>query len=174
MGIRRASAADADRIAEIHVQAYDESYRDIAPPEAFTILNFERRQAQWRGFFATPHAATSAHVAESHAEVVGFCTGLAVEGGMGWIKTLYVLRKAQRFGLGRALMTAVLDDLATFGSQAVRLDVADGNIAADAFYRSLGGFPASRQVDPGPVWKSPTTTYEWADLGTLRRMLRRD
>jgi ribosomal protein S18 acetylase RimI-like enzyme len=174
MGIRRALPADADRIAEIHVQAYDETYRGIAPPEAFTVLNVARRQAQWRGFFATPNAATSAHVADIAAETVGFCTGLAAEGGIGWIKTLYVLRKAQRTGLGRSLMAAVVDDLVTLGSRSVRLDVADGNLPAEAFYRSLGGAPVSQQIDSGPVWRSPTTTYEWDDPHALRRALARD
>ncbi len=173
MGIRRASPEDADRMAEIHVQAYDESYRDIAPPEIFEGLTFERRQAQWRGFFAAANPAAPAHVAEAGAGTVGFCTGLAAASDIGWIKTLYLLRSAQRSGLGRALMAAVLDDLVTLGSRTVRLDVAEGNANAEGFYRALGGVPVSRQVDPGPIWKSVTLTFEWRDMDALARTLTR-
>jgi ribosomal protein S18 acetylase RimI-like enzyme len=171
MGIRRASAADADRMAEIHVQAYDETYRDIAPAEVFEGLTLERRQTQWRGFFAANNGLAPARVAEVGGETVGFCTGLAADGGIGWIKTLYLLRKAQRTGLGRALMAAVLDDLTALGSRSVRLDVAEGNGPAEGFYRALGGEPVSRQIDPGPIWKSVTLTYEWRDLDALARAL---
>ena len=46
MAIRRATAADAKVIAAIHVAAYDETYRGLAPPEVFEGLNLERRTAQ--------------------------------------------------------------------------------------------------------------------------------
>ncbi len=45
MPIRRATAADAEAIAAIHVAAYDETYRGIAPPEVFEGLTLERRTA---------------------------------------------------------------------------------------------------------------------------------
>ncbi|WP_439572681.1 GNAT family N-acetyltransferase [Phreatobacter sp.] len=174
MAIRRATAADAGRIAEIHVQSYDESYRGIAPPEIFEGLTVERRRGQWERFFSTAGDTTSAHVAELGNETVGFCSGLAADGEIGWIKTLYVLRRAQRTGIGQALMAAVLADLIPLGSRTLRLDVAEGNERAEAFYRALGGIPVSRQVDPGPIWKSVTLTYEWTDLATLARVLGRD
>lgn len=171
MAIRRATAADAGRIAEVHVLSYDESYRGIAPPEIFEVLTLERRSAQWDGFFRAANPAAPAHVAETGGEVVGFCSGFAGDGGMGWIKALYVLRSAQRMGHGRGLMAATLADLAGRGCHAIRLDVAEGNGPAEAFYRALGGTAVSRQVDPGPIWKSVTNTYEWTDIAALARAL---
>jgi hypothetical protein len=55
----------------------------------------------------------------------------------------------------------------------VRLDVAEGNDRAAGFYQALGGTPTTSQVDPGPIWKSVTSTYEWRDLGALIAAARR-
>lgn len=173
MTVRRAIAADAAGIAQIHVRSYDESYRGIAPPEVFEGLTLDRRRAQWEAFFKAANPAAPAHIAEIDGTPAGFCTGLAADGAIGWIKTLYVLRDAQRTGLGRGLMAAVLADLMALGSRTARLDVAEGNVAAEGFYRALGGTAVSRQVDPGPIWKSVTITYEWADLEALAGALRR-
>lgn len=170
MAIRPAVAADADRIAAIHVAGYEETYRDLAPPEVFARLDLSYRTAQWRAYFAIPDPLAGTFVAEQGSEVVGFGAGLAPPGragGIGIVKALYILRRAQGLGLGRALMARLAADLAGRGASGVRLDVVDGNEPAAGFYRALGGRPTTRQVDPGPVWRSPTQSYEWADVSDL-------
>ncbi|MCZ8316767.1 GNAT family N-acetyltransferase [Phreatobacter sp.] len=170
MAIRRATAADAEAIAAIHVAAYDETYRGIAPPEVFEGLNLERRTAQWRRFFAEPQPDAAAFVIDQDGEPVGFgSNGIDRRGPspIGWIKAVYLLKRFQGRGLGLAMMATLADDLAAKGVREVRLDVAVGNDPAEAFYRRLGAGFLSAQVDPGPIWKSPTRTYGWTDAAVL-------
>lgn len=177
MAIRRATAADADAMAAIHVAAYDETYRGIAPPEVFEGLNLDRRTAQWRRFFAEPHPDAAAFVARDGDDLVGFGSGFLDRSPaepVGWIKTVYLLKRGQGRGLGLALMAALADNLSAMGAGPVRLDVAEGNDRAEAFYRHLGGRVLSRQTDPGPIWRSVTCTYGWDDAATLVAAARRE
>lgn len=176
MTIRRATAADAEAIAAIHVAAYDETYRGIAPPEVFEGLTLERRTAQWRRFFAEPPPDAVAFLIEQDGEAAGFgSNGIDRSGAspIGWIKAVYLLKRAQGRGLGLAMMATLAEDLATRGVREVRLDVAVGNDHAEAFYQRLGGRLLSSQVDPGPIWKSPTRTYGWDDAAILAAAARR-
>ncbi|MDP2803523.1 MAG: GNAT family N-acetyltransferase [Phreatobacter sp.] len=170
MAIRRATAADAEAIAAIHVAAYDETYRGLAPPEVFEGLNLERRTGQWRRFFAEPPPDAAAFVIEPDGEPVGFGSNGIDRSGIlpiGWIKAVYLLKRAQAQGLGLAMMATLAEDLAAKGAREVRLDVAVGNDRAEAFYQRLGASFLSSQVDPGPIWKSPTRTYGWNDVAAL-------
>jgi ribosomal protein S18 acetylase RimI-like enzyme len=170
MAIRRATAADAEAIAAIHVAAYDETYRGLAPPEVFEGLNLERRTAQWRRFFAEPRPDAAAFLIEQDGEAAGFGSNGIDRSGLapiGWIKAVYLLKRAQGRGLGLAMMATLAEDLMSKGVSEIRLDVAVGNDHAEAFYQRLGGALLSSQVDPGPIWKSPTRTYGWTDAAAL-------
>jgi ribosomal protein S18 acetylase RimI-like enzyme len=176
MAIRRATAADAEAIAAIHVAAYDETYRGIAPPEVFEDLNLERRTGQWRRFFAEPRPDAAAFLIEQDGRASGFGSNAVDRSGatpVGWIKALYLLKRAQGCGLGRAMLATLAEDLAAKGAHQVRLDVAAGNDHAEAFYQRLGGTLLSSQVDPGPIWKSPTRTYGWDKARLLAEAARR-
>jgi hypothetical protein len=46
--IRHAIPADAAAIAHLHVEVWRETYRDLAPPEAYAALDEARRLASWQ------------------------------------------------------------------------------------------------------------------------------
>lgn len=176
MAIRRATAADAEAIAAIHVAAYDETYRGLAPPGVFEGLNLDRRTGQWRRFFAEPPPDAAAFVIEQGGEPVGFGSNGIDRSGtapIGWIKAVYLLKRAQGRGFGLAMMATLAEELAAKSAREVRLDVAVGNDHAEAFYQRLGGTLLSSQIDPGPIWKSPTRTYGWDDAAALASAARR-
>ncbi len=49
--IRRASMDDAEIIAQLHVDAWRESYASLMPPEALSLLSVEEQAERWRDIF---------------------------------------------------------------------------------------------------------------------------
>jgi ribosomal protein S18 acetylase RimI-like enzyme len=76
-------------------------------------------------------------VAEEDGEIVGSVMA-GYDGHRGWINYLAVSPSRQRRGLGRALMVAAEERLATLGCAKVNLQVRDGNAVARAFYEAIG------------------------------------
>ncbi len=75
--------------------------------------------------------------------------------------TISVHPEAQRLGIGRALLTAVLSEAARRGARAVFLEVAESNAPARALYASLAFEPVGRR--PG--------YYASADALVLSRIM---
>jgi ribosomal-protein-alanine N-acetyltransferase len=76
-------------------------------------------------------------VAVDGGEIVGY-GGLALAPGEAWINTIGVRRDRQRAGIGRALLDALLARAAAAGADAVLLEVAADNAAAQRLYDSYG------------------------------------
>jgi ribosomal protein S18 acetylase RimI-like enzyme len=55
-----------------------------------------------------------------------------------WLEDIYVDERAQRVGVGRALVDAALEGARRRGCRRIQLDVTETNEPAVAFYRSLG------------------------------------
>ena len=66
-------------------------------------------------------------------------------GGEAEILTLAVVPQARRYGTGTALVTAAAEQAYRLGAQALFLEVAAGNLAAWALYRSLGFVEAAKR-----------------------------
>jgi ribosomal-protein-alanine N-acetyltransferase len=76
-------------------------------------------------------------LAEADDSVLGYA-GLAVALDEAWINNLAVRREAQRRGVGRALLEALLAEAERRGARRVMLEVADDNIAAQKLYAGYG------------------------------------
>jgi len=70
--IRRATPADVDSIARVHVQAWRESYSALMPQGAIDARSVETRANQWRGTLAGPDGPTFVYVAEQDGAICGF------------------------------------------------------------------------------------------------------
>ena len=49
--IRRAGMDDAEIVAQLHVDAWRESYASMMPPEALSLLSVEEQAERWRDIF---------------------------------------------------------------------------------------------------------------------------
>lgn len=174
--VRPAREADAFAIADVHVRAWDESYRGIAPDHVFDVLNIERRLAQWTSLLdpAKQDAANSwpiIRVAERDGEIVGFVAArpatAEIMAPRAQVMTLYVLAEAQGQGLGRALLKSIARAVSERGLSGLALGVLPENRSAIGFYQRLGGTPIGTIIDPGPVWRSEETVFVWDDLSVL-------
>ncbi|WP_307859065.1 ribosomal protein S18-alanine N-acetyltransferase [Desertivibrio insolitus] len=106
--------------------------------ETAVFVNDAWSPAAMRRDLANPSCHYLVAVDESDA-VVGYAGLLAAAGtGEGDIQTIAVAPTARRTGLGRRLMTALLDEARRRRVREVFLDVRVDNPNAQALYRSLG------------------------------------
>lgn len=150
MGVRDATAGDAPQIARVHWQSWHETYRDVFPPAFFDDFPLERREALWRRVadgFAGGDVTQRLLVADDDGSIGGFASfgpfrvpqGATAPAGEGELHAIYVLARAQRRGVGRALFDTGARWLRDArGCHTMALWVIDGN-PAEAFYRRRGG-----------------------------------
>ena len=176
--IRHAQVEDAEAIAAVHVAAWQESYADLMPAEMLASLSVEVRADRWRRILGKPDPAiaTAAFIAcVPGGSAVGFgscglqrSAELARAGFGGEFQALYVLRAAQRRGIGRALMGAMARDLAGRSIQGSALWVLGGNQPALKFYAVLGGTVAAHREDRrGEGAVLAEIAYGWASVTPL-------
>jgi len=93
---------------------------------------------------------------------------LAGAGFGGEFQAIYILRAAQRRGIGRALMGAMAWDLADRDVEGSALWVLEGNQPALSFYDVLGGMVVAQREDrQGEDVGLAEIAYGWATLALL-------
>ena len=150
---------DAEALADLHLDVWEEAYADLMPPSVFTERRARRaeRVQSWRTIITT--GSSDNLLAWSGEELVGFSsTGPGRdEAGEGLppleLMGLYVRASAYGTGVGHALLEAAI------GSADAYLWVLDGNARAIRFYeRQRFRFDGVTKPD---------------DVGLERRMVRR-
>ena len=122
MRIRRFHPTDAEAVVALWVAC------DLTRPWNDAHADIERKLADSPELF----------LVGEEAEVVVGSVMAGYDGHRGWINYLAVSPAAQGRGLGRALMAAAEDRLASLGCAKINLQVRDGNDAAGAFYIAIG------------------------------------
>src|SRR5262245_45632405 len=115
MIIRRATASDAEPIAQVHVLGWRTAYREILPVDFMNSLSVEARLAQWKGRLDQPDPEEAIFVAERDGQIVGFANaGPEREGDLqfeGELYAIYLLENHRGQGLGRRLVRAAVESL---------------------------------------------------------------
>ena len=140
--IRPATPKDAESIAAIHVHSWQETYRGILPDPLLDGLSVGVRSSQWYKLLITPQGPL-VFVDEDKGTLTGFIAGAERREKLltqdAEISALYVARKAQRKGIGTALMQQLAIGLRERDLNSLCLWVLDGNEGARKFYEALGG-----------------------------------
>ncbi|MFO6299573.1 GNAT family N-acetyltransferase [Rahnella selenatireducens] len=169
--LREAAPEDIDELAGLHVAIWRQTYRELAPAEAFAALDVPRRKAFWQDKFDHPAAGQGIFLAEVNGNLAGFCLTSASSnpdfGEMAEIKFLYVSGDFKRQGIGKRLISKAAQHLIVAGYRSVGLGVVEGNEPAIRFYSALGGHEAGRYTDSGPLWRSRNIIYAWPDITLL-------
>lgn len=163
LSVRKAGAGDVERLAQVHVQCWQETYRGMVSDAFLEAADPADRLRLWRHLLDRPDPA-DAWVACDGGTVVGFAGSSLLpapgspEGhrppssGDLELWGLYLLASHQGLGLGGRLLDAAL------GTKAASLWVAAGNSRAIGFYRRFGFEPdGAEDVLPG-----------WEDLPEIR------
>ena len=164
--VRRATAADLARVAEIKVANWADTYAQLLEPEVLArFLDVDAQRGVLSQEFA--EAGTLLLVAERpKTGIIGFAlthSGMRPEP---WLESLHTVREARGTGAGTALMRATASELLAGGHRALSLGVVEGNNAAVRFYERLGAGHAGREPAAWAegVWHE---ILRWSDLETL-------
>ena len=164
--VRRGSEGDLERLAEIKVRNWHDSYGPLIPPDVLQpFLDRESQVAYLRESSAGADAILL--VAEDEpGGVIGFALTYLDHDPDAWLESLHVHPDFQSRGAGSMLMRATAREVRTRGGNSLCLGVVEGNAPAERFYERLGGIDAGRE----PVsWAKGVIhhIYRWPDLGEL-------
>lgn len=158
LSVRRAVPADVERLAEVHVRCWQETYRGLLSDGFLAAVDPADRLALWHQLLDRPEPA-EVWVACDDGTVVGFAgvRRLPAPGspeghpppssGDLELWGLYLLASHQGLGLGRRLLEAALSN------SAASLWVAADNARAIAFYTRFGFAPDGAE-DTIPDWEN--------------------
>ncbi len=143
--VRRATTADAERIAQIHVRSWRAAYRGVLSDELLDGLSVAERERRWRELLDEGGDRRLTLVAErDDGGLTGLCSvatpSLEVDDGEATaeVGALYVDPDHWRQGAGSTMLAAALEELVKLGWREVILWVLPENNAALAFYARFG------------------------------------
>lgn len=174
--IRTATTSDAKIIASINVASWRETYKELLPPEMLSGVNMAARTKQWSNILDSAKDASSLEVfiAEIQGAAVGYVSignqrvkELAGNGFSAEITSVYVLKTAQRLGVGRGLLRQAAHHLQRYGHSAASLWVLDTNTNARSFYMALGAQSVLERDEISPEGTIHEVAYGWTDLSSL-------
>ena len=170
--IRAAVEADAPALGDMHAQAWAETYPGLVPEALLAeMTDPARRRAAWARNLATPLLPGGIFLAEEAGQLLGFIAVCRAReetlGAAGEISGLYLLRRAQRRGIGRALLAAGAARLLAEGMASAGAWALDANAPARAFYAATGAMPGTRQTGYHGEHAIQETAWVWQDLRTL-------
>jgi ribosomal protein S18 acetylase RimI-like enzyme len=178
--IRKATVADAPRIAQMHVESWLETYTGIVPDVILAALSVPRRALAWESILREPtmHDGRVVYLKEIGEAVAGFgaCSeqrdvDLKGHGFDGEIGAIYVLQRFQRQRIGRALMKALASDLIGRGFRGVALWVLKENARARHFYEKCGGEVIGERKDGRGQVVLTEVAYGWRDIKVLQERI---
>ena len=169
--LRAATAADAPAIAHVHQESWRTTYSGILPRDVIEHLAGRRSEANWRARLEAAHDMEAVWLAQDEdGRVLGFAAcGTArhrLEGLEAEIYALYVLRDAQRRGVGRALVAECARHFVRHGRFGFYLWVLKAN-RARMFYEALGGTEVAEKSERLGLHSFSEIAYAWHDLSVL-------
>ena len=139
--IEPALPADARRVAQIHVQAWQAAYVGIVPDEYLASLSVDKRETMWRE--AIDKRVPELLVARVGGDMAGWVSFDASRDkdaaqGCGEVWALYVDPACWAGGVGRALLQRARTRLTERGFGSISLWVLAANARAIRFYAAAG------------------------------------
>ncbi len=146
--IRKAEPADAEAIAEVHLEAWRGAYSGIIPHRALGAMIGRRGSEWWAN--AVRRAATILVL-----DIGGTVAGYATLGRnrsrdlpqQGEIYELYIKPEYQGIGFGGRLFAAARQKLSSHGLKGMVVWAIEENAGALAFYTNAGGRDAAEGVE---------------------------
>jgi ribosomal protein S18 acetylase RimI-like enzyme len=173
--LRPATPDDSDAIAALHVACWVETYRGLLPDPLIDGMNLPDRTVQWQRALER-RADVQVIVAEAaDGALLGFVSGgptrSAALATVDEVYAIYLLKRAQRQGLGRALLQSLAAHLAVKSMTPAQLSlglwVLRDNAPARAFYERMGGVAGGERVERRDGCDLAEAAYQWRDLAAL-------
>lgn len=168
MLIRPSRKADAQSMARVYVQTWQDTYLGLVPFGYLYEMSVRRLEPGFLNDIRNKHAVS--YVAEARSSVIGFVSGGYARQGDhiydGEIYALYVLNDNQRQGIGTRLVAALATDLNRRGIHSMLVWVLEHN-PYRRFYEKLNGVYLRKQRLPFAGEVLDTVAYGWIDTGLI-------
>jgi GNAT superfamily N-acetyltransferase len=161
-----AGPGDAAALARVHVRSWRETYAGLLPGPFLAQMNAGVYARRWRRQLMLAEPPELVLCAEGAGGLVGYC-GASFNGAAAEVSTLYVIRPAQRRGLGKRLLGSAAKVMSARGAGSLHLWVLNGNGKAREFYDHLGGKPVEERTVGGWDGAFRETAYCWSDIRAL-------
>ncbi len=167
--VRPARRGEERAIAEVHVASWRETYRGLISDATLDRMSVNSRARIWREQLLIPRPGGSVTVATDAAgDIIGFgSAGPQREDDRVWdgeIYALYILRAAQRQGLGRRILTALARTLIEAGCASADVWALSTNTNAVDFYRAMGAEQEATRAIRYGAERLSETAFIWRDL----------
>ncbi|MCC6287972.1 MAG: GNAT family N-acetyltransferase [Chitinophagaceae bacterium] len=158
--IRKATAADVETLAALHVTTFNETHGGFKAPA------YETREWQWQKAFQDKDDSWFCFVIEKKGEgLIGFAKGQPYNhtdhaAFSGELNKIYLLRRYHKLGLGQQLVCKVANEFIKRGINSMLL-FGDANNPSNKFYEQMGAeklFAKNGEFHGG---------YGWTDLKRL-------
>jgi len=158
-------------MARVHVDTWRTTYPGIIAASHLANLSYDRSERLWVEHLTNPGAEQAFVAVTPAGEVVGLASGGPLREPLeqydAELVVIYIRQAYQGGGLGRRLVTAVAQDLASRGFQSLVIWVMKDNQAARGFYEKLSGrLAAEKPIHIGGE-DLLEVAYVWPDLTLL-------
>jgi len=157
--IRLAVLGDAQQIAEVHVQSWNETYTGMIKQEIIDRADIEKRVQLWQQIFS--HQDHHVLVYEQDGQIVGFLSGyFNTTHNIAEIDAFYLLKKIQKQGVGREIFERFYQYAHAKHYQFIRLGVINKNPSRH-FYEKLGGNVLGEEILSDYGDGITEVSYQW-------------
>jgi ribosomal protein S18 acetylase RimI-like enzyme len=167
--LRRARAADADLIADLHTASWRTAYRGLVLDRFLDSGLAQQRRRHWRATMAGTRPRDLVLIAEDGKGPAGFISVWVRRGSPAFIDNLHAHPARRRQGVGSFLMKEAARLLAALGQRAAYLWVLDNNLAARRFYAAIGGATVLREFEMFGNARVSHSRIFWRDIVRLAR-----
>ena len=168
---QEATLADAEAIAQLHAQSWQQHYRGIMRDDYLDDAVHKNRQTVWLERLHNLSVAQHIVLAVNRSELCGFaCTYAQHDAQWGaLLDNLHVSSAWQGKGIGRSLLQQSARWVSERAvSEGLYLWVFEKNVVARAFYDQQGGMKQEQiTVDNPGGGKATIFRYVWTDLSLL-------
>jgi ribosomal protein S18 acetylase RimI-like enzyme len=165
IGVRRATARDAEAIAGVHDEAWRLAYSGIIPGSNLERMVTRRGPAWW---VKAVERRAAILVIEVGGQVCGYATvgpsRMRMLPFSGEVYEIYMKPEYQGLGFGRHLFEAARGELKRYGFKSFAIRVLRDNEGAQGFYKRMGGARAVETAERVGDRSLPVVVFGWSSV----------
>ncbi|WP_404451639.1 GNAT family N-acetyltransferase [Virgibacillus necropolis] len=172
---RKAVYEDAEEIANIHINSWKSTYKNLLNEKDITNITYENRLALWETVLKMQKEDQCTYVIHNEEKLVGFINGGPERTKRfnydSEIYTIYLLDEFQRLGLGADLLRVFADDMKTKGNRSILVWVLKQN-PSSKFYERYKAEPIGEEEITIGEGTYQETAYGWESIDDLLGLIK--
>ena len=173
--IRKANITDVKSIAKINLDTWKTTYSNIISHDYLNTLSYKKSEVVWEEILNNIIKTSCLYVAqEQNSNIVGFAwAGLercSETKGVGELHAIYVLKRYQRKGIGKALFSSIIENYYSKNIKSIIVWILKKN-KYRSFYESLQGKCCKEKKERIGEKDYNLIAYCWDNMDLLKSIL---